>query len=234
MKIAPFPKFNFPAILWTIFILFFSFMMGRIIWPYTSWQWDVDFLLTKTLLIHLDHYRLAFYLHIFSSLIVLLSGAFLFSNYILKNWTIFHRWIGKIYVALLMLISAPTGLIMAFYANGGWPAKGSFLLLTPIWWWCTWKGYQTARAKKFKAHRIWMMRSYALTLSAISLRVYQLLLGNFFYLDPAFQYALVSWISWLGNLFFVEMWIRNKNLSPNNRYSFPWFHEVVAKNFPFP
>lgn len=211
MKTFPINTKTIFSLLWITFISFFSLKMLEIILPYTSWEWDVDFLLTKQFIVHLDHYRLAFYSHIFSSLFVLFGGAFLFSNYILKNHPKAHRWIGKSYILLLLLISAPSGMVMAFYANGGWMAKMSFLILTPLWWWCTYKGYQMARGQQFKAHKTWMMRSYALTLSAVSLRIYQLILGHFFYLDPELQYVLVSWVSWLGNLLVVEWMIHGNH-----------------------
>ena len=198
--------------LWVIAIWFFSYQMYCIIIPYSSMEWDVDFLITKQYIIHLDYYRFAFYSHITTSLIVLICGAFLFSNFILKNYSFFHRVVGKVYVFLLLLVAAPSGMVMAYYANGGWMAQLSFLILTPLWWWFTWKGFQTALQKDFKSHRIWMMRSYALTLSAISLRVYQLILGSYFFLDPLTQYIFVSWVGWIGNLIFVEFLIfRKKN-----------------------
>ena len=197
-------------IFWSIAILFFTYQFVQIIFPYTSWQWDVDFLLTKQHLLHVDYYRAAFYAHIFSSIFILVSGAFLFSDYILKKMPKLHQWTGKVYVGLLLLVSAPSGFVMGFYANGGWMAQLSFFMLTPLWWWVTFKGYQTARQKDFKAHKKWMIRSYALTLSAVSLRVYQLLLGHFFMIDPMTQYVLVSWLSWVGNLGFSEWYIARK------------------------
>lgn len=199
------------TILWIGFVSFFSFQMFRIVWPYTSWEKDIDFLMTKQAVIYFDHYQVAFYTHIFSSLIVLFSGAFLFSTFFIKNYASLHRWIGKSYVALLLFVSAPSGMLMAFYANGGWMAKLSFLLLSPIWWWCTYQGYRTARRRDFGAHRRWMMRSYALTLSAISLRIYQMLGSTFFYIDPALQYVIISWLSWLGNLILVEYLIHRQS-----------------------
>ena len=118
-----------------------------------------------------------------------------------------HRWVGKLYVGLLLLVSAPSGFIMGFHANGGWLVQMSFFILTPLWWWFTFKGYKTARQRNFKAHKIWMVRSYALTLSAISLRVYQMVLGTYFMIDPVVQYLIVSWGSWIGNLLLAEYWI---------------------------
>lgn len=196
--------------IFSVVILIFSFIMVTIIFPYTSWHWDVDFLLTKQHIIHLDYYRFSFYAHIFSSLIILLSGAFLFSNFILNNYPALHRCMGKLYVGLVLFVSAPSGMMMAFHANGGWIAQTSFLILTPLWWWFTFKGYATARQKKFKAHRIWMVRSYALTFSAVSLRLAQMLLGYFFMIDPVVQYILVSWGSWIGNLLVAEWWLNGR------------------------
>ncbi len=203
---------NSKTILLSSIILFFSYQMFRIIWPYTTWRTDIDFLQTKYHIIHLSYYKMAFYGHIFSSMLVLPAGAFLFSNWLLKNFSTLHRWIGKSYVGLVLCISAPTGMIMAFHANGGWMAQVSFLILTPLWWWSTYLGYRTARQLDFKAHKRWMIRSYALTFSAISLRLYQFILTAFSHLEAETQYILVSWLSWIGNLIMVELWLERKSL----------------------
>ena len=221
-------KKNITSLLWTALIAFFSFQMLMIVLPYTSWEWDVDFLITKQHIIHLDYYRIAFYSHVFSSVIVLLSGAILFSGFVLLKMPKLHRFVGKTYVFLLLLISAPSGMVMAFYANGGWMAQLSFLILTPLWWWFTYQGYRTARQQKFKAHKKWMVRSYALTFSAITLRVAQMILGSFFYLDTEVQYILVSWGSWILNLAVVELWMfwklnSNKNRKKTLSFSFENF-----------
>ena len=204
MKKSAMSKEYILTIVWPLAILCFTSQFIQIIWPYTTWKWDVDFLLTKQHVIHLDYYRAAFYVHIFSSIFVLLSGAFLFSKKVLQSWPKLHRWSGRVYVLLLLLVSAPSGFVMAFHANGGLVAQLSFFVLTPLWWWFTWVGFDMARRRQFKAHRDWMLRSYALTLSAVSLRVYQLLLGNLLEMDPVAQYALVSWAAWLGNLAIAE------------------------------
>ena len=189
-------------------VLFFTYLMARIIFPYFSWKWDVDFLMTKQFIIHLDHYRLAFYTHIFSSILVLFSGSILFSSYILKSFPRLHRNFGKLYVGILLFLCAPSGMVMAFYANGGIWVKVSFIILTPLWWYFTFKGYTTIRKRKIIAHKRWMIRSYALTLSAISLRAYQFILGHFTLIDVELQYLVISWVSWVGNLILAELIIQ--------------------------
>jgi uncharacterized membrane protein len=159
----------------------------------------------------LDYYRAAFYAHIFSSPFVLAAGAVLFSNDVLKNWPKLHRCTGRTYVALLLLVSAPSGFVMGFHANGGLAAQISFFILTPMWWWFTWKGFETARKRQFAQHKNWMLRSYALTLSAVSLRLYQFLLGSFTDMDYLSQYVLVSWAAWVGNLAVAEWLIYRRD-----------------------
>jgi len=198
---------------WGILIVISTALMIDITLPYTSWEWDVDFLQTKFEIVHLLYYRAAFYTHIFTSSVVLFSGLFLFSNWVLRRRPRVHRFFGKTYVLLVLVFSAPSGMVMACHANGGWSAKLSFVILTALWWWFTYKGYVTARALNFKAHKKWMIRSYALTFSAITLRFSQMLLGMYFLLDPVFQYVLVSWSSWVINLLVAEVLIRKVRIT---------------------
>lgn len=222
-------KFELPFI-FSGLVFISSLAMAKIILPYFSWKWDVDFLLTKQFVIHLDHYRIAFYTHIFSSLIVLLTGVFLFSPFILKRYSQVHRFSGKLYVGLILLLSAPSGLIMAYYASGGLWVKVSFLILTPMWWFFTFRGYTSIRKGRVHEHKSWMIRSYALTLSAISLRGYQLLLGHYAIIDPEVQYLLVSWISWVGNLVVAELYIRSTDIKFELKYLKYQFHLGVKNS----
>ncbi|MEL6987869.1 MAG: DUF2306 domain-containing protein, partial [Bacteroidota bacterium] len=175
---------------------------------YTGWRLDIDFLISKQTVIYKAYYQIAFYSHIFSSLIILCSGIVLFSRSILKRFPKLHSWTGRSYVFLLLIIAAPSGLVMAFHANGGWLAKLAFIVLSILWWYFTWKGLRTALNKDFNSHKKWMIRSYALTLSAITLRLGQLALGYAFDFDYFMQYTFLAWFSMLFNLAIAELLIR--------------------------
>jgi hypothetical protein len=188
--------------------LFFCFVMFTIIYPYFSFRYDIDFLLTKQLILHITSWRVAFYTHISSSLFVLFFGIFQFIKPLLIQQPKVHRLIGKAYILLVLFISAPSGLIMAFYANGGIWARTSFILVSLLWWYFTFVAYKAAVKGNFKAHKANMYRSYALTLSAITLRTYVFLLPGFMNLHGKEMYILVSWLSWIPNLFVAELLIR--------------------------
>ena len=73
-----------------------------------------------------------FYIHIASSMLVLFAGFTQFFKYFYKNKI--HRYVGIVYVAVTLLLSAPSGFVMGIYANGGLWSQVSFIALSIIWW----------------------------------------------------------------------------------------------------
>jgi uncharacterized membrane protein len=193
--------------------LFFVFLMAKLTVPYLSFRYDIDFLLTKQAVLHLVWWRWAFYIHIFSSTFVLLTGLLQFLPAILEKRPSLHRLLGKIYVFTILGLSAPSGLVMAFYASGGFGAKLSFTLISVLWAYFTWVAFRKAVQKDFRSHTAFIYRSFALTLSAITLRSYVWLLPFFsqlHHLHGREMYVWVSWLSWVPNLLVAEFLIRKK------------------------
>jgi uncharacterized membrane protein len=197
-------------IVFVILLLFACFVMLRISLRYLSFNTSIDFLKTKQGIIHLRLWRYAFYAHVMSSVLVLFCGIFQFLPAVMKRYPKWHRGAGKLYVILVLFVSGPGGLVMAFHANGGWAARISFVLLSLCWIYTTALAYVRARQRRFEAHRAFMIRSYALTLSAITLRSYAFILPSFIALKPKPEYILIAWMSWVPNLIVAEGIIRYK------------------------
>lgn len=193
------------TLLWVLAIVFFTWLMARIVFQYAGGRLDVDFLLSKQHIVHLLHYRLAFYLHIFPALLVLAAGITQFSNGILTRRPAVHRWVGKIYAGSILMVCGPAGFIMAWYSNGGWIARSSFLVLSVLWWVSTWLAWRAIKQGDRVRHRAWMIRSYALTLSAVTLRVMQFYFAIRTDLDADTVYQMIAWPSWLINLLVAEL-----------------------------
>jgi hypothetical protein len=70
------------------------------------------------------------------------------------------------------------------------------------------------KAKKldFKSHKNYMIRSYALTLSAITLRAWKFLIMNLFEFPPMDVYRTVAWLGWGLNLIIAEYFIFKKRV----------------------
>jgi len=186
------------------------FLMLRIIIAYADFRPDTGFLRFKQEYLHITVWRVAFYVHVFSSVFTLLAGFTQFSDHILKKHRHLHRLIGRIYAYDILLINFPAGMIMAYYANGHLPSKIAFVILDSLWFWFTLKAVLEARRKNIVAHRQYMIRSYALTCSAIALRTWKLVLSHSFTIDPLTLYMIDAWMGFVPNLLFAEWLIRRK------------------------
>ena len=190
-------------------LAFFSLLMLRITLPYLSFENKVGFLMLKQQQWDIEIWRMAFYLHVLTSMFALLAGFTQFSKYLQRTRKDIHRFIGRIYVVVILGISGPSGLVMALYARGGWISGSAFTLLSILWIYFTLQAYMTARSGNFKAHRAFMIRSYALTLSAITLRSWKWLLVLLFEPRPLTVYLIVAWLGFIPNLLVAE-WIIHK------------------------
>ena len=189
-------------------LAFFTWLMARITVAYIPYNTDVGFLRIKQQYINIDYWRIAFFIHVYASMWVLLAGFTQFSKWIQRHNPRLHRSFGYIYVTDVILITGPAGMLMGFYANGGLPSRISFVMLAMLWIFFTAMALAKARKKDFKSHRNYMIRSYALTLSALTLRAWKYAITNSFELPPMDVYRAVAWLGWVPNLIFAEFLIR--------------------------
>jgi uncharacterized membrane protein len=166
---------------------------------------NTGFLKLKQAYLHIDIWRISFYIHVFSSLFALLAGFTQFSKTLLKSRPGLHRKIGYVYVINILFITGPAGFIMSFYANGGFSARIAFISLSVLWISFTVLAFYKAIKKDFSAHRAFMIRSYALTLSAISLRAWKVLFEMFTMLGQEDRYKIIAWLGWGLNLLIAEI-----------------------------
>lgn len=188
-------------------LLFFSYLMLQIILPYRTGRLDIAYARTKTSVIHLVHWRWAFYVHIATSMLVLVAGFTQFSHRIMYRYPKVHRLMGKLYVLDILFVTGPAAFVMSFYANGGWVAQVSFVLLSVLWWGVTYRAYRAIRAGNLVGHGEFMIRSYALTLSALTLRAWQFVFGLYWFVEPLTIYIVVAWLGWGLNLLVAEILI---------------------------
>lgn len=123
---------------WTLIGLFiwFFLLMCRITLFYVPFSPKASFLNIK----QTEVTTLPFYLPIFTCMY---TAAFSycsldsFSFTTRKNHKTIHQYSGYVYVAGLLLFSAPSGIYMGIHANGGFWAQLSFVILGCLWWFTT-------------------------------------------------------------------------------------------------
>jgi len=193
-------------------LLFFIGLMIKITLQYIPYNLDVAFLRIKQDYINIDHWRWAFFIHVYTSVFVLFAGATQFSKQLLIKNKRLHRILGYCYSINILLITGPASLVMSFYANGGLSSKIAFVTLSILWLYYTLMAIIKAKKLDFKSHKNYMIRSYALTLSAITLRAWKFLIMNLFEFPPMDVYRTVAWLGWGLNLIIAEYFIFKKRV----------------------
>jgi uncharacterized membrane protein len=115
-----------------------------------------------------------------------------------------HFWLGRTY-CLCVLVGAVGGGYLSFYSHLGAITGLGFFIVDVLWICTTFIALRFAMSRQFNAHRRWILRSFALSCAAISLRVLLPLLSLFFSFETS--YALVAWLSWSINLVIVEFYL---------------------------
>lgn len=149
-------------------------------------------------------YRWFFYPHIASGPLAIGLGLVLTSERFRVRFPKWHRTLGRIHVANVMLVVAPSGLWMAFHAAAGTMAAVSLVLLAILTATFAALGWRAAVQRRFAIHRRWMWRCFLLLCSAVVLRVFGGL-GTVLAVDSAWYDPLATWASWLLPLAVFEL-----------------------------
>lgn len=115
-----------------------------------------------------------------------------------------HRWLGRTYV-LGVIIGGVGALVLAPRAQTGAIAQIGFGTLGVLWLAFTLLAFVRIRGGDQAAHRRWMLRSYALSLAAVTLRIY-LPISFGLGIDFDTAYPAIAWLCWVPNLAAVELW----------------------------
>jgi len=145
------------------------------------------------------------FIHVAGAVTALLLGSFQFIPGLRRIGA--HRWVGRVYV-LGCLVGGVAGLILAPGSFAGPIATAGFGSLAVIWIAVNLLGWRAALDRRFVEHRRWMIRSWALTLAAVTLRLY---LPAVQILDLPFLpwYRAISFLAWVPNLLIAEALLRN-------------------------
>ena len=135
----------------------------------------------------------------------LFMGAFQLNSRIRARYLPVHRWMGRTYV-VAVAIGGLGALALVPHSLEGVVTHVGFGMLAVLWMATTARAYIAIKRGDRPTHRRWMIRSYALTLAAVTLRIIlpaELAAGMSFH-DA---YQVVAWACWVPNLIVAEWWI---------------------------
>lgn len=146
------------------------------------------------------------FLHTAGGGLASLIGPFQFHGGFRRRYPSVHRWLGRVYLTAVGL-SALGGLYLSPGSLAANTFGVAFIALALAWLYTGWHAYATIRRRDVQAHRRWMIRNFALTYAAVTLRIEMPLLiaaG----MDPTMALNVVGWTCWVPNLLVVEWWLR--------------------------
>lgn len=152
------------------------------------------------------------FVHAGAASTALLVGPFQFVTRLRARFPKAHRWTGRVYV-VACLFGAVSGLFLAAGTNAGPIAQAGFGMLGVCWFVANVQAWRMAMAGRFAEHRRWMVRSFAMTFAAVTLRLYlpiAPIMGYAFM--PA--YIAISWLAWVPNLLVAELYLNWARLRP--------------------
>ena len=190
-----------------IIYAFFCYQMTAIAMQYIPIERDAAFLEVKQEYVTMQHYVVAFFIHVFTTIFVLAAGFTQFSAHIRSKYYWIHKHSGRLYVLVTLVFAAPSGIIIGIYANGGLMAQIAFCLLGVLWFSFTLIAMLRLKQQQIVKHQQWMLRSFALAMSAITLRVWRVVLAVMFEMSEVEAYRIVAWLAWVLNLVIVEIYI---------------------------
>ncbi|MDF2119528.1 DUF2306 domain-containing protein [Roseiarcaceae bacterium H3SJ34-1] len=146
-------------------------------------------------------------IHIAGAATALLVGSFQFIHRLRRYCPPLHRWTGRLYVSAC-LVGGATGFVLALGTTMGPVATAGFGTLAVAWLVVTARGWLLARQRRFSEHRRWMIRSWALTIAAVNLRIY-ILVAFLIGLPFDASYPVISFLAWVPNLIAAEIYLRS-------------------------
>ena len=147
-------------------------------------------------------------MHAAGGLVALAVGPFQFSERLRVCSPQAHRRLGYVCFAGVFT-GGCAGLFSATGAEGGLSARTGFFLLGLCWLASAWIALSAIRRGQVATHRDWMVRNFALTFAAVTLRLWlpALTFASGSFLEA---YRTVAWLCWVPNALFAEILLHRR------------------------
>jgi hypothetical protein len=163
----------------------------------------------------------AFYAHVVFGGTALLIGSLQFAAGFRRRFPAAHRVIGRVYL-ISVALAALASLVMTPFSQAGFIGWVGFTSLNAMWLFTAGRAIRSIRSRDVRAHQSWMIRNYALTYAAVTLRLIlgvgialQLTLsGGAVSAADAFAnvYIAVPILAWLPNIVIAELIVHRRRL----------------------
>lgn len=165
-------------------------------------------------------FSLSSWAHLITGVIIFILGPVQFMPSMRKKSISLHRWSGRIWLSAGGLAALSGGFIGVFQPFMGIDGQGfnesmatAFFAFYTLF--CMGKAYKTIRARNIRAHREWMIRSWALMLAIATERIMLGVLISTTDIGIPVLFGTTFWMAGVVNVAASEIWI-NLTRTPGN------------------
>lgn len=173
--------------------------------------------------------------HIVFGSVALVAGTLQLWPWLRQRHAVAHRWIGRAYFFGGVFPAGVAVLAITPLASTGTVSVAANMTLALLWLPITIAGYRMARQRRYREHRRWMIRSYALTTSIALNRIWgfatlallspsslerENVAGSLLAPDDHTGMAAIgvaNWLSWIVNLLIAEWWLERTDFGVRRR-----------------
>lgn len=139
-----------------------------------------------------------------------------FARHLLASRPKVHRLVGRVYLGAAWF-TAPTSIVVAVGFDITVLGRAALVIAALAWFTATTAAFFHIRAGRVRAHRDWMIRSFALVLFFVTFSLWVPLLSSAGFSD-AVSYPVGTTLSWTLNLAAAQLWIRATARRPVSAY----------------
>jgi len=155
-------------------------------------------------------YPLSEHLHRLGGSLLVLAGLLQFSERLRRGRPALHRAVGRVYVALALL-AACSGIYMGTaHPFGGIREAIPSVVFGVALIAATTVALALVLRRRFAAHREWMIRSYAIALGPMMVRIVYVPMWMVIGVPEQTTIGISFWLGWLINVALAEVWIRRR------------------------
>jgi len=145
-----------------------------------------------------------FFVHVACGGVALLLSALQLSRRLRARAPQVHRGVGRI-VVVAIAAAGVAGLVLAPWSLAGAVGTAGFGTLAALWLTFAALGFRAIRRGDVATHRRWMLRTFAMTYAAVTLRLWLIALIPLLGDDFLRAYVIVPFLCWVPNLAAVEL-----------------------------
>ena len=154
-----------------------------------------------------NHHSTISFLHIVPSLGLTLLVPVLLSQRIRSRWPAVHRWSGRLFLFLAVIVTLFGILIALIFPFAGSGEALVILLISTVFVFCLSYAYRKIRHGEVAAHRRWMIRALAAGFSAATMRVFFAIILATTDASAKEIFTFCLWSGFLLNMLLAEIWI---------------------------